>query len=165
VSPISSNTYLYVFCAADISSLIIQAIGGAQAATAYAKNPPLSTATGTHIMVAGIVFQLFAVLVFSFLFSWVITKTLRCHEPALQQRKVQALLAAVSLSVICVIARSIYRTVELSQGWTGYLITHEDYFTVLDGTMMIIAVGIFNFCQPKWAEAAPGEKTHSPCFS
>lgn len=46
--------------------------------------------------------------------------------------------------------RSIYRTIELLQGWTGYLITHEIYFIVLDGTMMVLAVGIFNLIHPAW---------------
>jgi hypothetical protein len=146
VSPIGPNTYLYIFCPADIISLVIQAIGGGQAASAYAKTPPGDTSTGTHIMVAGIVFQLFAVLIFSFLFGWVIIKALKSHGPDLRERKIIAILVGVSLSVICVIIRSIYRTIELSQGWTGYLITHQSYFIGLDGVMMIIAVGIFNIC-------------------
>lgn len=44
--------------------------------------------------------------------------------------------------------RSIYRTIELLQGWTGFLITHEVYFVVLDGAMMVLAVGIFNLFHP-----------------
>lgn len=33
---------------------------------------------------------------------------------------------------------------ELSQGWEGYLITHEISFTVLDSALMAMAVGVFN---------------------
>lgn len=51
---------------------------------------------------------------------------------------------------MCVIVRSIYRTVELLQGWTGYLITTQRCFVALDGIMMLIAVGVFNFTSPRW---------------
>lgn len=67
VSPISANMYLYIFCTADTISLVVQAVGGASAAIAFEKTPPGNTATGTHIMVAGILFQLASVIVFSVL--------------------------------------------------------------------------------------------------
>jgi hypothetical protein len=54
----------------------------------------------------------------------------------------------MTLSLLCIYLSSIYRTIELSQGWTGYLITHERYFIALDGAMMVIAVGVFNFIHP-----------------
>ena len=58
--------------------------------------------------------------------------------------------------------RNFYRAVELAQGWHGYLITHEVYFTVLDGTLMVMAVGVFNLFfptryvsgKPKFSEVA-----------
>lgn len=60
------------------------------------------------------------------------------------------LLGAMILSVVCIYIRSIYRTIELLQGWDGYLITHESYFIGLDGAMMIVAVAVFNFVHPGW---------------
>lgn len=66
-------------------------------------------------------------------------------------------MAATSLSVICVVIRSIYRTIELSEGWTGFLITHESYFIGLDGVMMVMAVGVFNIVQPRWADGSARE--------
>jgi len=58
------------------------------------------------------------------------------------------------LSVVLIVIRSIYRTIELLQGWTGYLITTERYFIVLDGAMMVGAVGVFNIARPGWATLA-----------
>lgn len=56
--------------------------------------------------------------------------------------------------------------IELSQGWTGYVITHEVYFIVLDGAMMVIAVGIFNIFHPGWllipAASVASAKEKSP---
>lgn len=108
-------------------------------------------------MVAGIVFQLFAVIVFSVLFFVVIKRALGSHSDVLKARKIRALITGTTLSVVCVIIRSIYRTIELTQGWEGYLITHESYFIGLDGVMMIIAVGIFNIFQPRWANRSVEE--------
>lgn len=45
----------------------------------------------------------------------------------------------------------IYRVIELSQGWSGPIITTEIYFLIFDGVMMIIAMGIFNILYPTWA--------------
>jgi len=59
-------------------------------------------------------------------------------------------------SVLVLVIRSIYRSIELIQGWRGYLITHEKYFIALDGITMVLAVGVYNIVQPSWTKV--GEK-------
>lgn len=108
------------------------------------------TATGTHIMVAGIVFQLASITVFVFFAIDFVLRTTRRHLLQSLTGSVVPLLAAMLLSILVIYARSIYRTIELLQGWSGYLITHERYFIALDGAMMIVAVGVFNFLHPGW---------------
>lgn len=153
VSPISANMYLYIFCTADIISLVVQAVGGASAAIAYEKTPPGNTDTGTHIMVAGILFQLAAIIVFCALFTIVIMRALKSNGNMLREKKVQAIIAATIFSVVCIVIRSIYRTIELLQGWTGYLITTQRFFIALDGAMMVLALAVFNIAQPAWSQA------------
>src|ERR1700760_2632067 len=68
-SPISARMYLYIFCTCDILSLVIQAIGGGQASVAASATPPKNSKTGTHIMVAGIVFQMASITVFVAFFA------------------------------------------------------------------------------------------------
>lgn len=121
------------------------------AAVAYEQNPPKNTANGTHIMVAGILFQLASILVFVSLFVVVILRTLKSRVEFLTQRKVQWIIAAMVLSVVLIVTRSIYRTIELLQGWSGYLITTQRYFIALDGAMMVGAVGVFNVARPGWS--------------
>ncbi|KAJ4201775.1 hypothetical protein NW767_006313 [Fusarium falciforme] len=58
------------------------------------------------------------------------------------------LILAILISLFMIFVRSIYRTIELLQGWDGYLITHEGYFIGLDAATMTIAVAIFNFLDP-----------------
>jgi hypothetical protein len=121
------------------------------AAIAYEQNPPKDTANGTHIMVAGILFQLASILVFVSLFVVVIFRTLRTKGQFLTHRRVQWIIAAMVLSVVLIVTRSIYRTIELLQGWSGYLITTQRYFIVLDGAVMVGAVGVFNIARPGWS--------------
>ena len=97
-------------------------------------------------MMAGIIIQLISMSVFAILFVWVIWKSRAVPRTS----KLQLLLAVTSFSATCIIVRNFYRAVELSQGWKGYLITHEVYFDVLDGMLMVLAALVFNFVHPAW---------------
>jgi hypothetical protein len=127
----------------------VQAIGGGMA-SGQATKVNGNTAPGTHIMVAGIVFQLFSVTIFVICAADFIRRTMRRRLLQQLTGSVIPLLGAMILSVLCIYVRSIYRTIELSQGWSGYLITHESYFIGLDGAMMIVAVAVFNVLHPGW---------------
>lgn len=71
---------------------------------------------------------------------------LACVARALPYSRV--LVLATSFAAFCIVVRNFYRTVELSQGWSSYLITHEVYFCVLDGALMVMAVGVLNNFYP-----------------
>ncbi|KAG9503571.1 hypothetical protein J7337_003522 [Fusarium musae] len=150
--------YAIVFLTCDIIALIVQAVGGAMASTESDKIDG-DTKPGTNIMVAGIVFQMaamvvFAVLVIDFLRRVFVKKSyLQSRKQGLSDgnalpKAYTWLLAAVFISLTMIFIRSIYRTVELLQGWSGYLITHEGYFIGLDGAIMVVAIAVFNFLDP-----------------
>ena len=63
-------------------------------------------------------------------------------------KEVKLVAIATSISVLLIFIRSIYPTIELSQGWSGFLITHEGYFIALGGTTMILAIAVFNLLNP-----------------
>ena len=69
------------------------------------------------------------------------------------------LVATTCLSTTCIVVRNFYRSVELSQGWKGYLITHEIYFCLLDGMLMALALLAFNIVHPAWLLDPNSEKT------
>lgn len=50
---------------------------------------------------------------------------------------------AMTIAVVAVYIRCIYRVVELAQGFSGYLITHEVYIMVLDALMIAITAIVF----------------------
>jgi hypothetical protein len=158
-SVLKPSLYLYIFVTCDIVSLVIQAIGGGMA-SGEATKVNGDTAPGTHIMVAGIVFQLFSVTIFVLCAADFIRRSMRHNLLQQLTGSVVPLLGAMILSVVCIYIRSIYRTIELSQGWSGYLITHESYFIGLDGAMMVVAVVVFNILHPGWL-LPDGEKSNA----
>ncbi|KAL4918520.1 RTA1 like protein-domain-containing protein [Aspergillus aurantiobrunneus] len=148
-SVLSPRVYLFIFCTCDVISLVIQAIGGGMASVQADKENG-NTTPGTNIMVAGIVFQMASITVFVLCAADFVRRTLRRRLLQSMTGTFVPLLAAMIFSVICIYIRSIYRTIELLQGWDGYLITTERFFIALDGAMMTLAVAIFNFLHPGW---------------
>lgn len=144
---LTPKMYLWIFCTCDVISLVIQAIGGGVASSA-SDDDKAQMDTGTHIMVGGIVFQLASITLFVVCAVDFLWRVLRRGSGVL--RDFVPLIGAMVFSMVCIYIRSIYRTVELLQGWTGYLITHEVYFVVLDGVMMVLAVVVFNVFHPGW---------------
>lgn len=102
------------------------------------------TTTGTHIMVAGIAFQLFTMSVFALL----VFDFLRRARRTVLMRPTKLALVALFVAFLMIYIRSIYRTVELAEGWTGYLITHEGYFVGLDAILMVLAAVVFLILDP-----------------
>ncbi|KAJ5171846.1 RTA1-domain-containing protein [Penicillium capsulatum] len=147
-SILSPKLYLWIFCTCDVISLLVQAAGGGMASS-ESNTIGGDTAPGTNTMVTGIVFQLFSITVFVLCVVDFLRRVSRLgHFKAVSRGPLGLLLGAMIFSVVCIYIRSIYRTIELVQGWDGYLITHESYFVWLDGVMMILAVAVFNIFHP-----------------
>ncbi|ORX36221.1 RTA-like protein [Kockovaella imperatae] len=77
-------------------------------------------------------------------------KPARANELNGTVRQWWILLGAALISSAMIICRGVYRSIELKQGWEGYLITHEIYQSLLDGIPMLIAVGVFNVIHPSY---------------
>ncbi|KAL4896994.1 RTA1 like protein-domain-containing protein [Aspergillus ambiguus] len=163
-SIMSPNLYLWIFCTCDVISLVIQAIGGGLASVESDKVNG-NTAPGTHIMVAGIVFQLFSISVFVLCAADHVRRVLRYRLWETVDGSFIPLFCAMIFSVLCIYVRSIYRTIELAEGWSGYLITTERYFIALDGAMMVAAVVVFNVIHPGFIMPKSNKHVHSQPLS
>ena len=117
-SILSPNLYLWIFCTCDIISLVVQAIGGGLASVEADKING-NTDPGTYTMVAGIVFQLFSITIFVICAADFVRRTLSRGLLRRVTGSIAPLFAAMIFSVLCIYARSIYRTIELAQGWDG----------------------------------------------
>lgn len=148
-SILTARWYAIIFCTCDVASLVVQAVGGAKASMADTDD---EMNMGTHIMVGGIGFQLLTMTLFGGLVADFMWRVFRDHSAhGLRSRitpGVGRVLVAMLVSFLMVYVRSVYRTVELSQGWNGYLITHEPYFIGLDASIMVVAVAVFAFADP-----------------
>ncbi|EPS93213.1 hypothetical protein FOMPIDRAFT_1044241 [Fomitopsis schrenkii] len=154
-SRLSPVWYTAVFVSCDIVSLVVQAVGGALAATAV--NQYEDPTTGGNIMLAGIAFQMasitaYILLASEFVLRFLYDKPIRnvIHPSGRHHfsRQVKLMLAGLTFSSLCIYIRSVYRTVELAEGWTGYIITTQRYFNWLDGGMITLAMFSLNFFHP-----------------
>ncbi|KAH8693897.1 putative RTA1 domain protein [Talaromyces proteolyticus] len=142
-SPLSPKLYLTIFMTVDFFSLLLQAVGGGLAGAAFSKN--MSPWPGTYTIVAGIIWQLASTCVFATLLEYVI---FRGRNRILQNPALRLTSLATMIAVTCMVARGVYRSMELMNGWRGYLFTHEAYAIVLDAGLMFIASLVFVIWHP-----------------
>ncbi|CAJ0538696.1 Ff.00g066820.m01.CDS01 [Fusarium sp. VM40] len=125
-SILTPKMYATVFLTCDIIALVIQAVGGGMASTEADKIHG-NTKPGTNIMVAGSVFQMAAMVVFTVLVldfmrrvslktSYLESNKNRPEQHEALPRSYIWLLAAVFISLTMIFVRSIYRTIKLIQG-------------------------------------------------
>jgi len=172
-SRLTPKAYLITFISADVIALIVQAIGGAKASFAFqgGKDPN----PGGHIMLGGIIFQLVGILLYSalateFLLRFHLQKPLRpAPTPSgetssddgeklnryvldgrgIVPKGVSLVAIGMALATLFVLIRSVYRTIELINGWTGRIITTEKFFNILDGAPIVLAMITLNIAHPR----------------
>ncbi|KAF8990476.1 RTA1 like protein-domain-containing protein [Cyathus striatus] len=161
-SRLSPKWYTIIFCSCDVVSLVIQGVGGGLAASA---DTPSGAVNGAHIMLGGIVFQLVAIVVYAllameFFLRYLHDKPVRniaTHFTSSRKpievrgemtRRLQLMSGALIFSTLSLFIRAVYRTIELSDGWNGRIISTEVYFNVLDGAMVILAMYTVNILHP-----------------
>lgn len=135
------KTYLWFFCLCDLVSLVLQSLGGALAATA---NTNSGARLGADIMVAGILFQVAAMTIFLYLGSTFVSRVWMPFARGIEDSKPRMFdrrtIWVSILASVMIYTRNIYRAVELIQGWSGFLISHEHYAIALDGVPMTICI-------------------------
>ncbi|QRV77447.1 RTA1-like protein [Ceratobasidium sp. AG-Ba] len=161
-SRMSPRLYSIIFIAADVSALVIQAVGGALASIADTLE---GANQGSHIMLAGIIIQLVAIVLFTFLaVEFIIrysynrpARKSAVPEPEIFQkfqgwevvsRGVVSMLIGLGIAIVFMVIRSVYRTIELTDGWNGTIISTEKWFNWFDGMPIVIAMATFNFFHP-----------------
>jgi len=166
ISRLPPKAYTIMFILFDLVSLILQAAGGALASLANTRE---EEQRGTHIMLGGLSWQVFTLTVFMILcadFAYRVMKNkdrfTSEHTALRRSMKFKAFIVALGVSTILIYVRCVYRVAELAEGWNGYLISHEVYFLVLEGLMVVLAVLVLNVFHPglcfSESYAAPGKK-------
>ncbi|KAF8601730.1 RTA1-domain-containing protein [Ceratobasidium sp. AG-I] len=158
-SRMPAGLYSKIFITADVTALIIQAAGGAMASIADTLD---GANRGGNIMLAGIIIQLVAVALFTilaleFVIRYSLNRPARNLAEGQEQkytgwatapRGVMYMLVGLAIATLFIIIRSVYRTIELTDGWNGVIISTEKWFNWFDGMPIVVAMVTFNFFHP-----------------
>ncbi|EEP79694.1 hypothetical protein UREG_04540 [Uncinocarpus reesii 1704] len=157
-SRLRPGQYAWIFIPCDIISLILQGAGGGVASMAVQSDG--DPKPGTNVMVAGLVFQVCSLLAFILLtleFVWRARATRSAangagwgtEKTSTRNRKLWLFGLPFSLAVLCIFIRCAFRVAELSNGWTGGLIKHENTFIGLEGAVIAVSAIALNIAHPK----------------
>ncbi|KAI0092852.1 RTA1-domain-containing protein [Irpex rosettiformis] len=137
-----------VFVISDVTTFLIQAAGGGVSASAHEDLKKAKA--GSNIFLAGLALQLASFLFFIVLYLRFITRMYKFEKEAWVRdthlpwyNDWRTLAAAFTVSCAGVLVRSIYRTVELSEGFGGYLSRTEVFFYTLDFVPLIVALLVY----------------------
>ncbi|ORY48013.1 RTA1 like protein-domain-containing protein [Leucosporidium creatinivorum] len=146
---LSGTWFKIVFVVADVVSLVVQAVGGALAASSETES---GTELGGRIMLGGIAFQLFVMIVFAFYaIVWTVKARKEIRETIASLPGGQGISRASLSMSICstmIILRGFYRSVELGDGFRGSIATNEPLF-LLDAIPVAIAMFVVNALPPQ----------------
>jgi len=156
-SRLGPHLYTKVFLTCDVVALVVQAFGGGLAS--MPEN--ISQAKlGGNIAFGGIVFQLACICVYITLaaeYFWRYSRDVpvkgsyvfECRDPPPEPPHLKWILPATAAMTAFLFTRSVYRTIELANGWTGPIIHTQWLFVVFDATMVILAMITLSAFHPR----------------
>ncbi|KAK6969103.1 RTA1 like protein-domain-containing protein [Favolaschia claudopus] len=152
---LTPSWYTRIFLPCDIIALVVQGVGGGIASSA---DDQAGAEQGAQVMLGGIGFQFAVIIIFSilaidFTTRYLLDRPVRRADSSTSSRKpmtpkLKVMLIALGFSTVVLFIRSVYRLIELSDGWNGRIIETEVYFNVLDGGMVVLAIFTLNFIHP-----------------
>ncbi|KAK5659338.1 hypothetical protein OQA88_1431 [Cercophora sp. LCS_1] len=156
LSRVPPRAYPWFFVPADVSCLVIQAIGGGLAAAGGRQNPGLLQ-HGNRMIIAGIVLQVVVLGTFGSLggeYLWRVKRwigTSGQHEavPGLwHDKKFRLFVCAMAGAYSTLFIRCVYRIAEMAGGWGNHIMQDEPSFIVLESFMVLIASLLLAFFPP-----------------
>ncbi|TWU72805.1 hypothetical protein ED733_004246 [Metarhizium rileyi] len=157
LSRIPPRWYPRLFLPADLSCLIVQAIGGAIAAAAGHTNPRLQR-DGNRAIIAGVVLQVLVLAVFGLMGADYLLSAARhmrgndvvtAHELSLwRDPKFKKFVSGVTGAYAAVLIRCVYRIAEMAGGWGNKIMQDEPSFLVLDSSLILVAVYLLTIFHP-----------------
>ncbi|KAK3492080.1 RTA1-domain-containing protein [Neurospora hispaniola] len=156
LSPFRPRFYPLFFVPADVSCLVIQAIGGGIAASAGKDNYTLLQ-HGNRVIIAGIVLQVVVLGAFGGLSSIFLLRAKKyfgslsettMEKQTWQDKKTRMFLWAMAGGYATLLIRCIYRIAEMAGGWGNEIMQDEPSFVVLESFMVLIACVLFTAFAP-----------------
>lgn len=136
-SRLKAKYYTWIFIGCDLFSLVLQGAGGGLAATADTDS---AAATGNNLMMAGIVFQVFTLLIFGFLAGEYLRRAHARRSEWSQSvvnlvssMRFKLFFFSIATAYTVIFIRCVYRIAEMAGGWRNSIMQNEAEFIVLDG--------------------------------
>ena len=171
LSRIGPRLYPLIFVPADVSCLVLQAIGGGLAAAAGRNSTKLLNA-GNNVIITGIALQAALLMAFGVLCVDYYTrcrKWLASHagdnseqaehmRTAWNDKKFRMFCFAVFGAYSFILIRCIYRIAEMAGGWGNHIMQDEPSFIALEGCCILIAVALLTAFPPGFLFPAMAER-------
>jgi len=156
-SRLKPRFYPWFFIPADVSCLVIQAIGGSIAATATSDIAKLNHANRT--IIAGIVLQVVVLGFFGLLGGeylwrvrrWVLSGQAPEGSSGLavwRDKKFKLFLYAIFVTYVMFFGRCVYRIAEMAGGWGNHIMQDEPSFVVLETFFIMIGSALLAIFAP-----------------
>ncbi|KAH8881153.1 RTA1-domain-containing protein [Thozetella sp. PMI_491] len=172
VARFSTRFYTIAFISSDLLALVLQAAGGGLATVAVTIE---EKDRGVNIMIAGLAWQVFSLVVFTllcfdfrmrvfFLIGSYSRHCTRLSPPANYD-------LAMTLAVVFIFVRSVFRCAELSKGFQSDLANDQVTYMILEGTMMVLATALLTVFQPgtlfrdNWSNKKPSKGKPVPAVN
>ncbi|KAJ6447218.1 RTA1 domain-containingprotein [Purpureocillium lavendulum] len=156
LSRVPAAWYPRIFLPADLTCLIVQAIGGGIAAAAGHDNQSLQR-SGNRAIIAGVALQVVVLAAFGLMGADYWRRALRHVRSGAASPQTLALwndakfrqfVWGVTAAYIAILIRCVYRIVEMSGGWGNHIMQDEPSFLVLDSTLVLVAVYLLTIFHP-----------------
>ncbi|KAF4892832.1 Glutamyl-tRNA(Gln) amidotransferase subunit A [Colletotrichum viniferum] len=145
LSRVKPKLFYWIFIPADVVSLILQAVGGGSSSVSTTKE---AVDRGVNISLAGLVFQVFSLVIFAILFMDYMVRYNRSIGRSKMNGKLKFFLLFLGLSTFFILLRCVYRIVELHEGYFSHWFRDEALFIALESAVMVIAVFCLNIGHP-----------------
>ena len=152
-SRLKPRFYTWIFICCDLFSLVLQGSGGGIASGA--DNGSKAQKAGNNLMMAGICFQVFTLLVFGALSTDFILSA-RKNRNSWSQSAVSLtsrssfkfFVMGMFVAYITIFIRCVYRIAEMANGWGNSIMQDEGEFIAFEGVMILIATAALTICHP-----------------
>ncbi|KAG1783274.1 RTA-like protein [Suillus placidus] len=135
-----------IFVLSDVTTFVIQAAGASMSTSTVQS----SALTGLHIFLIGLIMQLVSFIFFCTIYARFLYKVYTEEQDVCMRDSKQpwnndwrTLAAALAVSCIGLLIRSVYRVVEASQGFRGNLSTSETAFYLGDTIPICLAIVVY----------------------
>lgn len=161
--------YSLIFIICDLISIILQAAGGGMASAELSDHE--STRAGSNVMVGGLAYQVFSMTLFQYMWYVFCYRCYKCKKKfgdeifnpqytKLRSRKAFIpLFYIISFAVLFIYIRSIYRLIEMAEGFTSSMANNETLLMCLESLMVCLSSLLLTVLYPGFAY---GPKSYIP---